>query len=65
MSDAKKAALMIIAGKPKPEEGAEEMPELPELMAELGAALKAGDYEGAASAFRAAMDCEYESDEEE
>lgn len=65
MSDAKKAALTIIAGMPKPSSD-ESMPELPQLMAELGAALKADDFEGAASAFKAAMNCEYgASDEEE
>jgi cation diffusion facilitator CzcD-associated flavoprotein CzcO len=51
--DAKKTAESIVAGMGEGDEKPE-APKLDGLMEELGSALKAGDWSGAAQAFRAA-----------
>lgn len=64
--DANETAKAILAGKGEEDEKPE-APKLDSLMEELGAALKSGDYSGAAQAFRAAhgMCGGYEGDSEE
>lgn len=69
MLDKSKAALLILSKKaPKgedKEDSSDDMPKLTELMQELGEALKAQDWDGAAKAFEAAKECAYEADEDE
>jgi hypothetical protein len=64
MSDKGKTAMLILAGRPKPK-GDEDMPSLEDVMGDFIAAVKSGDAEAAADAWRAAKDCEGYSEEEE
>ena len=68
MSDARKAALLILAkAKPGMEDDGEEdkMPPLDDIMGDLIDAVKSGDKAGAAKAFRAAHACAAEHEPED